>query len=114
MIDEIVMTKNGNTESIARIEYRESDEYPFSYRGNLLSDKFSARLKELINEYHELVAGAALTLLDDVEQEIYSFNLHLKEAGFMLHAITFKGDEVSFFSKYPSGQGFMDHHPWTK
>lgn len=115
VIGAIVMTTGSSTLPIARIEYQESPEHPFFFRGQLISGEFPIRLKNLIDEYHELVAGISFMLLDDIEQEIYSFNLHLKEAGFMLHSIEFGGNnKISFFSKRPSDKGFLDQHSWKK
>ncbi len=83
----------------------------YYYSGLLVEQNFPDRLLFLINEYNDLVSGMVLSLLDEVEEEIYGYDLMLKNSGARLFNLSFEeGNRITFFTRYPTSQGFRDHY----
>ncbi|NBF06712.1 hypothetical protein GV819_31045 [Pseudomonas sp. Fl5BN2] len=99
-------------EVYALIEYEKEEGAEHYYIGRVLEFGFPDNLCELIGEYNELVDAMALSLLDEVEEKIYWYDLMLKSSGNRIFNISLKDKEhISFFLKYPTSNGFLDRYP---
>jgi hypothetical protein len=106
MIDYIVTAKN---EKVALVEFEEENVY--SYSGFILKDDFPISLKNHIAEYHKMVDDGVFGVLDDIEKEIYKYDLKLERGKQRIHHILIDDNKISFYTKYPTGQGSVDHWP---
>ncbi|NMY71737.1 MULTISPECIES: hypothetical protein [Pseudomonas] len=99
-------------EKYALIEYKKEDEIEYYCTGRILKFSFPKKLHELINEYNELVNTITLSLLDEIEEKIYWYDLMLKSSENRIFNISLKENEyISFFLKYPTSDGFLDRYP---
>ncbi|MFM0738139.1 hypothetical protein PQQ51_12930 [Paraburkholderia xenovorans] len=106
MID-CIIGKDG--EIYAVIDYSPDAKVAHYFRGKIVDYVFTDELAALVDEYVALVDGMALSLLDDMESEIYGYGLRLKEAGVKIFGLEIKNKtDIVFFDKYPTGKGFLD------
>lgn len=95
----------------AKIEYRHSEDKEYYCTGEILEYAIPGELSNLINEYTELVNGMCLSLLDDVEEKIYSYGLKLRDANVSIFRPEITNERViDFFTKYPTARGFVDKY----
>jgi len=110
MIDTIFSRKN--KQAYAVVDYSQDEEIEFYFRGRIIESSFPAELLALIEEYNGIVDDMALSLVDEVEEKIYAYDLGLKARDSRIFNISIKNkDEISFFTKYPTGNGFRDEYP---
>ncbi|MDP9604414.1 hypothetical protein EJP69_09140 [Variovorax gossypii] len=109
MIDRIV-SKHG--EVFAVIDYRADEDVPYCFSARVLENRFPQELVALIDEYNSLVDDGVLSLLDDVEEQIYAYGLRLIDLDEKLFCIRLD-DETSmwFFTRYPTAGGFVSDYP---
>lgn len=111
MRDWIISDKTGET--YAEVEIRRDERIDYFYTGEIVQYKFPSDLANLIDEYSELVSACVLSLLDEVEEKIYSYDLKLKLLGTNIFSPCIKEKAtITFFTKYPTGNGFLDDHPF--
>ncbi|OWA37689.1 hypothetical protein B9G55_06480 [Saccharibacillus sp. O16] len=91
------IVSGSRNERYARIEYAHSRELEYYCHGRMLENRFPERLSWLLEEYDQLVQHVIMTLIDDVEEEIFTYDLHLENTGQRIHTLMLTGDEVSFF-----------------
>lgn len=98
----------------ALIEYKNEEIIENYCTGKILTFDFPKNLYDLLGEYNELVDAMSLSLLDEIEDKIYWYDLMLKFSGNRIFNISLKEDEqISFFLKYPVADGFLDRYPTT-
>ncbi len=100
-----------NNKEIAMIDVDKSNEHPFEYTGIILKNNFPDQLITLLNDFHKAIEEGTFSTVDEIETAIYNYNLRLKKAGIAIHHLVIKGNRISFYSKYPTGQGFVDERP---
>lgn len=111
MKDWIVSGKTG--EMYAAVDIGGQDGMDFFYTGDIVQYNFPIELASLIDQYDELVRSCALTLLDEVEEKIYSYDLKLRILDKRIFSPSIKHKStITFFTKYPTGKGFIDTHPF--
>lgn len=111
MKDWIVSGKTG--EVYAEVDIRENEGIEYCYTGEIVGYNFTSELADLIDEYDELVSKCALSLLDEVEEKIYSYDLKLRILDKRIFSPSIKQKKtITFFTKYPTGNGFVDTHPF--
>ncbi|MFC4158653.1 hypothetical protein [Chitinimonas lacunae] len=110
MQDFIVSGKTG--EVYAEVDIFEDDSMAHFYGGEILDYRFPAELANLVAAYDEAVNTMTLGTLDELESKIYAYDLRLKEMGCKIFDLYIEDKElVTFFTKYPSGDGFLDDYP---
>jgi hypothetical protein len=111
MRDWIVSGKTG--EIYAEVDIRRDESMDYFYAGDILEYSFPSELSGLIDEYDELVSACVLSLLDEVEEKIYSYDLKLKVLDAKIFSLCIKEKAtITFFTKYPTSKGFADNHPF--
>lgn len=111
MKDWIISGKTGET--YGEVEIRRDKSIDYFYVGEIVKYDFPSDLASLIDEYDELVNACVLSLLDEVEERIYWYDLKLKALGTRIFSLCIKEKKtITFFTKYPTGQGFKDSHPF--
>ncbi len=110
MMDWIISGKTG--EVYAEIDLLKVEKIDYFFSGKIIRHNMPDSLILLIKEYDELVAGCSLSLLDEVEESIYSYDLQLKLLKTRIFNLTIRGNlEIDFFTKYPTSKGFLDFYP---
>jgi glutamine synthetase type III len=110
MIDHIVSRRGG--EVYATVEFIPDEKIDFFFRGRLLRNDFPAELLALVAEYEGIVEDMVFSLVDEVEERIYAYDLGLREMGVGVFNLSIgTHGEISFFTKYPTGSGFKDRYP---
>lgn len=95
----------------AEIDYDRSEQFEHYFCGKLLDNSLPERLRWLIREREELIRQVVLTLLDDVEEEIQTYDLRLEKSGERLFDLSLSGDELTFFNRYAVGDEFLGTYP---
>ncbi|EIO7469117.1 hypothetical protein ABL602_004621 [Salmonella enterica subsp. enterica] len=96
----------------ALIEYHRVDKFDHYYEGVIIESYFPKEITFLIEERNGVIDAMAISLLDEVEEKLYSYHIGLKENGSMIFDIEITdGNKISFFTKYPSSQGYLDRYP---
>ncbi len=85
---------------------------PHHHIGKILHACFPAPFIDLVNEYNDLVDNCIITLLDEVEEKIYSYDMRLRSTGGRIFNIRLNSDRIEFFTKYPTANGFVDECPF--
>ncbi|MEJ8302738.1 hypothetical protein [Saccharibacillus sacchari] len=98
-------------ERVAKIEYRPSRQLDDYFYGKVLENRLPSRLSWLIQEYDELVQHVVMTLLDEVEEEIHTYDLRLERSNQRIYNIMLLGDDLSFFTQPASLGEYPDHLP---
>lgn len=99
-------------EGYALIEYNKVDKFEYYYEGVIIENYFPEEIIFLIEERNRIIDDMAISLLDEVEGELYSYCIGLKENGSMIFDIEIiDGNKILFFTKYPSSQGYLDKYP---
>ncbi len=93
---------------VAEIKHlRRSQQVEDYFYGKIVQNHMPPRLTWLIQEYDELVKNVVISLLDEVEEEIYTYDLHLESSGDRVSGISLIEDDISFFS----GPAVHDEYP---
>ncbi len=96
----------------ALIEYNKVDRFDHYYEGVIIESYFPEEIIFLIEERNGIIDDMAISLLDEVEEKLYSYHIGLKDNGSMIFDIEIvDGNKISFFTKYPSSQGYLDSYP---
>lgn len=103
-----IISSNNEYLKISSITKENQD---YFYKALIIENKFSEKLNNLINEYWECIDLFSMSLADDAENEIKSYNLVLKESNTKIFDIEIKNEIVTFFLKYPTSKGFLDDYP---
>ncbi|WP_172251370.1 hypothetical protein [Saccharibacillus deserti] len=98
-------------ERYACIEYAPSHEIEYYCYGRMIENRMPARLEWLLHEHGELVRQVVLTLLDDVEEEIRTYDLRLESTGQKIFDLTIIGEDLSFFTRYALSDGYLEQYP---
>lgn len=99
-------------ERYALIEYNRVDKFDHYYEGVIIEYYFPEIITSLIEERNGIIDDMAISLLDEVEEKLYSYHIGLKENGSLIFDIEIiDRDKISFFTKYPSSQGYLDRYP---
>ncbi|MBA8501828.1 hypothetical protein HVZ03_02270 [Escherichia fergusonii] len=111
MIDCIYSNKND--EIYATIEFEKREDIAYCYEGRIVEFNFSEHLYNLIIDYDEIIKAMALSLLDEVEEEISKFDMRLMTMNEKVFCLVIEDKHnISFFTKYPTSSGFLDSYPW--
>lgn len=111
MRDWIVSGKTGET--YAEVDIRRDESIDYCCVGEIIEYNFPSDLASLIDEYDELVNACVLSLLDEVEEKIYSYDLRLKMQDAKIFSPYIKEKAtITFFTKCPTSKGFADDHPF--
>ncbi|CAM4009822.1 hypothetical protein [Saccharibacillus endophyticus] len=93
---------------VAEVEYlKRSQQVDNYFYGKIVKSNMPPRLAWLIQEYDELVKNVVISLLDEVEEEIYTYDLQLESSGERVSGISLIEDDISFFS----GPSVHDEYP---
>lgn len=93
---------------VAEIEHlKRSQQVEDYFYGKIVNNHMPPRLVWLIQEYDELVKNVVISLLDEVEEEIYTYDLQLESSGERVSGISLIEDDISFFS----GPAVHDEYP---
>ncbi|MCQ4085353.1 hypothetical protein [Saccharibacillus sp. JS10] len=87
---------------LAQIEYRPSRQIDDYFYGKVLEQQFPPRLVWLIHEYDELVQHVVMTLLEEVEEEIHTYDLRLESSNRRIYNVMLMEHDISFFTQ-PAG-----------
>lgn len=99
-------------ESYALIEYSKCDRFDYYYEGFIIESTFPEEIIYLIEELNGIINDMAISLLDEIEKKLYSYDIGLKENGSRIFDIEIvDGNKISFFIKYPSSKGYLDKYP---
>ena len=85
----------------------------YLYKAQIAEDRLSAEVKKTICEYWECVDTFSLTLLDDIEETIKSYDFKLQRANIKVFNIEIIGKYVTYYVKYPSSTGYLNEYPNT-
>lgn len=112
IIDDFIINAETN-EVYAQVSVHTVEGSPYRYEGELLTDHFPAALIARIQEYDDAANEMLFTLLDDIEKEINKFHLALRDLKSKVFTLGIYPDEgrITFYTKYPSGAGFLDDSP---
>lgn len=98
-------------EKYALIEYNRVDKFDHYYEGVIIESYFPEEITFLIEERNGIINDMAISLLDEVEVKLYSYQIGLKENCSMIFDIEIiDGNKISFFTKYSSSQGYLDRY----
>jgi len=93
---------------VAEIEHlKRSQQVDHYFYGKIVKINMPPRLIWLIQEYDELVKNVVISLLDEVEEEIYTYDLQLESSGERVSGISLIENDISFFS----GPAVHDEYP---
>jgi len=100
-------------ENIAEISITKNKQSDFFYNGEFLISNFPAKLISLIDDYWDCVDSFALSLLDEIVEEIMLYQLKLVRNDKKIFQLELKNNctAVTFFTKNPTSEGFMDDYP---
>jgi hypothetical protein len=110
MRDWIISGRTG--EIYAEVDILKDEKIEYFYCGSIIKSSMPNELVKLIDEYEELVSGCVISLLDEVEEEIYKYDLRLKLLNAKIFNVSIKYKNIiEFFTKYPTSKGFVDAYP---
>ena len=110
MEEDCIVSLNCKNEYL-KITIMAKEEQQYFYKALIVEDHFSQKLKDLIGELWECVDLFSMSLVDDLEEEIKKYNLVLQKSKTKIFSVELKNDCVTFFSKYPTSNGFLDDYP---
>ena len=110
MRDWIISGRTG--EIYAEVDILKDERIDYFYSGKIIKYAMPNELMKLIDEYEELVSGCVISLLDEIEEEIYKYDLRLKLLNIKIFNVFIKDKNIiEFFTKYPTSKGFLDAYP---
>lgn len=111
-IEDYIVSKETN-EIIGLINVCKDPNVPFLYSGKIIENKFPEDLILVLNEYVDAVNELTFSTLDEIESRINFYKLYLKsrDISIFLPHIDEDNLDISFYTKYPSSQGFLDSYP---
>lgn len=99
-------------ERYALITYEKIDKFDHYYEGVIIESDFPKEVVFLINECNSIIDEMAISLLDEIEKELYSYDIRLEKNRSKIFDIQFTDEsKISFFTKYPSSRGYLDKYP---
>ncbi|MEN7547383.1 hypothetical protein AAG747_05665 [Rapidithrix thailandica] len=105
-----IISKKNNT-IIAVIEIQSIDNDKVGYKAKLIENHFPKELLSLIGEFHKTVDSLEFSLLDSIESRIQAYQLYLRDLNLKIFDLLIEGQNISFYSKYPTANGFIDNYP---
>lgn len=104
---------NKNNEVYATIEFKKREDIAYCYEGQIVEFNFPDDLYNLIIDYDEIIKAMAISLLEEVEEEISKYDLRLLKMNEKVFDLVIENKQkISFFTKYPTSSGFLDSYPW--
>lgn len=107
--DFIVSGKTGET--FAEITIQVDEKFKYGYEGVILKNTFPKVFIDLLKEFDKRVDEGAFGALDDIENDIYAYIPMLKFMNTRVYQVKINDNKISFFTKYPTGKGFIDEFP---
>ena len=96
----------------ALIEYKKIEKFDHYYEGVIIESNFPKEVIFFINECNSIINDMAISLLDEIEEKLYSYDIGLEKNCSRIFDIEFiDKNKISFFTKYPSSQGYLDKYP---
>ncbi|NGZ77664.1 hypothetical protein [Saccharibacillus alkalitolerans] len=106
------IVSRSRNERYAEIEYEPAEELDYYFRGKMIQNRIPDRLAWLLNEHDELIRHFVMTLLDDVEEEISTYDLRLETSGERVFDLQVDGERMTFFTRYNTSDGVLERYPW--
>ncbi|EHR8838585.1 hypothetical protein ABJ851_004271 [Shigella flexneri] len=104
---------NKNNEIYATIDFKKREDIDYYYEGRIIEFNFPDHLYNLIIDYDEIIKAVAISLLDEVVDEISKYDLRLVGMNEKVFNLVIEDKQkISFFTKYPTSSGFLDSYPW--
>lgn len=109
-VDKIVSQKENTIYAYIEniCEYKGIEYY---YEAKLIENSFPQELIDLCKDFYECVDSFSMVIADEIEDEIRKYQLRLKYNNTKIFRLEIKGDYVTFFTKYPTVNGFLDDYP---
>ncbi|OCG17731.1 hypothetical protein A9G45_08180 [Gilliamella sp. HK2] len=96
----------------ALIEYKKIEKFDHYYEGVIIESHFPKAVTFFINECNLIINDMAISLLDEIEEKLYSYDIGLENSCSRIFDIEFiDKNKISFFTKYPSSRGYLDKYP---
>ena len=98
-------------EEYALVEIEKVENISYCYKATLLANSFPQKLVDHMKEWTECVDTFAMSLIDEITEEIKVYDLWLAENNVRIFNIEMKDSFVTFFTKFPTAKGFLDDYP---
>jgi hypothetical protein len=96
----------------ALIEYKKIEKFDHYYEGVIIESNFPKEVIFFINERNSIINDIAISLLDEIEEKLYSYDIGLEKNCSRIFDIAFiDKNKIFFFTKYPSSRGYLDKYP---
>lgn len=112
IIKDYIISKENN-KILGFIEVHKDPKIPFLYSGKIIQNNFPKELVLILDDYVNAVNDLIFSILDELEEDISKYNLYLdnRNVKIFLPHIDEENQEISFYIKYPSFNGFLDNYP---
>jgi hypothetical protein len=98
----------------ALITVQKNTRNEYEYIGEILMNRFPEELLILIADYHKAIDEFMFSLVESIEDKIYSYDLKLKKSNTCIHGIFIDNCKIDFFIQYPSAKGYLSERPHKK
>ncbi|TYQ16999.1 UNVERIFIED_CONTAM: hypothetical protein Cloal_3590 [Acetivibrio alkalicellulosi] len=103
---------SGKTKEIyALVSVCRNPENQFEYSGEIIDNNFPPELLRLIKEYHHAIDEMLFSIVENIEDKIYYYELKLKERNTPTHCLYIDNLKISFFTHYPTAKGYLCNRP---
>lgn len=108
------MIKSNKVENVfVEINVTSEDRTHHEMTGVILENNFPEELIQSIYDFHQAIDEFAFSVVDIFEQEIQWYDLRLEPSGKRIFDVKLSGAEISFLTKFPTANGFLDEYPET-
>lgn len=87
---------------------------PYYYTGEIKENNVPEHLVKMIKKYTQAVNEMTFSVLDRIEYQIQEYEIVLLDNDIPIYqlGLDIKSiGRISFFTKYPTGQGYLDEYP---
>jgi hypothetical protein len=106
-----IISYAGNINFALIKDIRKHPEIEYYYEATLIENSFPQELIDLCKDFYECIDSFSMVIADEIEDEIRNYQLKLKYNDVKIFRLEIKSDHVTFFTKYPTSEGFFDDYP---
>lgn len=98
-------------EDFAFVQVKRNQKNIFEYTGIIIVNMIPPSLAAIIKDYHNAIDNYLFSILDELEDKIYYYDLQLKKSHQKIHHLSIYNNTISFFIRYPSSNGYLESRP---
>ena len=112
-IKSLVIKSNKVENVFVHINVTSENKARYEMTGVILENNFPEELIQSIYDFHQAIDEFSFSVVDIFEEEIQWYDLRLEPSGKRIFDVKLNGTEISFLTKFPTANGFVDEYPGT-